>query len=407
MRPLHRAAGAGAALLLLGGHYACWYAPRERPGQPDPDGLAGRLLASSSYEACLWLPYPHQNLGALEGAVDDWPRYLAAAARIANVAEPAVPSFGPFAVPPARELVLCSDLHGRRLVLAARVYPAIAAIARMAGRVADNPWLRGGAVEVSHGPARVVWRGTLWTVETEPPRGLPARGREGVPPALAAFVLPRGAGDFPPGAYRLRRHGDGLELALDGSPASGPGLDLAGLARPPVLVTAAGAEGEQPPAALALFDTRGVLGLPGAAVFHPPGPPGRQRWELPVGGLGGILADRLPRREAAGWSIVALDRQSLSLAAALAPRLSRVLPPGGAPRRGRLRLGLWMAPRPALAIVSRLRRTLQRVPLFERSEVKRWRDWETLLQPLARCARATVHAAAAPDAFRLRLEHCN
>jgi hypothetical protein len=87
--------------LLLLGHVLYWYWPRERAAAPDPGGLPARLLASGAYDACLWAPYPHQNLGVLSGEVADGSAYLAAVARVAEVPPPVLPSFGPFAVPPA------------------------------------------------------------------------------------------------------------------------------------------------------------------------------------------------------------------------------------------------------------------------------------------------------------------
>ena len=123
------------------------YAPRERPAMPDQDGLPARLLASRAFETCFWVPYPHQNVGALARAVEDWPAWLAALARTADLPPPDLPSFGPFAVPPSSEVTACSDSGGDRLLVAAEVYPSIALIAKLAGRLAGNPWLSGGVVE--------------------------------------------------------------------------------------------------------------------------------------------------------------------------------------------------------------------------------------------------------------------
>src|SRR3954467_5109220 len=149
MRRLLRLAVVPILLLVIAGHFFYWYWPRERASAPA--GLPARLLASGEYGACLWVPYPHQNLGKLEGALTDPASYLAAAARVADLAAPGMRSFGPFAVPPSSEIVACSDLDGRRFLLVARVYPGLAAVAKLSGRLADNPWLRGGEIKETQG----------------------------------------------------------------------------------------------------------------------------------------------------------------------------------------------------------------------------------------------------------------
>src|SRR5215470_2934362 len=123
-------------LPLIVGYFLYAYWPRERAAVPS--GLPARLLASGEYGACLWIPYPHQNLGKLEGSIGDPSSYLAAAARVADLPAPVLRSFGPFAVPPSSEIVACSDLDGERFLLVARVYSGLAAVARLSGRVADN-----------------------------------------------------------------------------------------------------------------------------------------------------------------------------------------------------------------------------------------------------------------------------
>ncbi len=115
----------------------------------------------------------------------------------------------------------------------------------------------------------------------------------------------------------------------------------------------------------------------------------------------------MPRGNVAGWSIVALDAGSLAGAAALAPGLARIAPPEVSPAAGsRLRLGLWVEPAPARELVTSIRKLLERVPLVSRREVDRWRDGETLLQPLARCRELSLTSAGPPDAFALRLSGC-
>ncbi|HVR99532.1 MAG TPA: hypothetical protein VMW27_23110 [Thermoanaerobaculia bacterium] len=429
-------------VLVLGaiGHYLYWYAPRERPAVPAPGEMPLRLFASAGYDTCVWIPYPHQNLGALGESVDDGEAWLAAAARFADAPPPVLPSFGPFTLPPSHEIAACSDLDGRRYRAAARVYPVLGSIARLAGRLAGNPWLSGGVVtEVEGQRDQVVehrilveWHGDLWTVTSgegpaAPEGETPSMGEA---PTLGLARLGREVSRFPPGVYRLQRKDGDLELALD-SPVQAPSepppfvsLDLGGLmggkAQGPALLAAAGpawpddSPRPQPPTAIALFDTHDGLRLqqfgelPGGAVFHPQGEKA-ERWSLPGQSAAGLLSGALPKGNVAGWHIVALDAASLRRARVLAPRLSSVVPPdttGSADRGGRLVLGLWFQPRPTLSLVTRIRRVLEKVPLVERRQVRRWRDGETLLAPLVPCDQVSLVATETPASFRLRFHGC-
>ncbi|HJX30062.1 MAG TPA: hypothetical protein VJ885_19330, partial [Thermoanaerobaculia bacterium] len=211
---------------LAAGHYLYWYAPRERAAAPEAGGLPARLLGSGAYDACFWAPYPHQNLAQLQGAIDNGPAWVAAVARVADVPAPVVPAFGPFTVPPASELAGCSDLDGDRFLIVTKVYPSLAAVARLSGRLAENPWLSGGEVTNvrNDGPVpaqrklTIAWREGYWTVSAG--GELPDLAAKDAPSAtfpegLAVFRLLRGPSEFPTGNYRLRREGEDLVLALD------------------------------------------------------------------------------------------------------------------------------------------------------------------------------------------------
>lgn len=420
---------------LAAGHYFYGYAPRERAGSPAPEGLSSRLLASGGYDACFWVPYPHQNLGKLQGAVDDGAAWVGAVARVADLPPPVLPSFGPFTVPPSSEIAGCSDLSGKRFLLVAKVYPILSVVSRLSGKIADNPWLAGGEVrDVTGGdeePAErvmtVAWREGYWTVGTA---GAPALEPGGAPAAaraesLGIFRLLRDVSQFPVGDYLLRRETADLVLALDQAPNQEkpppPEPDLPSRAEPVLLAVAGPAwpasEPEPlPPAAFALFEldeaSRGArissLGsLPGAAVFNAPGE--KPRWGLPAQGIAGLVSKSLPRGNAAGWKINAVDESSLNRAKLLAPRLSRLTPPepdGKLGDGGRLILGLWAKPRPALQVVAEVRKILNGLPLVSRSQVRRWKDWETLLRPLANCQGLELTSTQAPPSFRMELQGC-
>lgn len=425
MRRLLRLAIVLVLLLVVAGYFFYEYWPRERAAVPE--GLPARLLASGGYGACLWMPYPHQNLGKLEGAIGDGTAYLAAAARVADLPAPVMRSFGPFAVPPSSEIAACSDLDGNRFLLVARVYPVLAAVARLAGRIADNPWLRGGEIreergkrdEVEERVLHVEWRDGYWTVRSGDEPAPPAdAAAPAYPPSLGVFHLGQDVSDLPAGSYVLQRQGEDFDVTLAGGAPPPPPPAFVEAADAPALLAVAGqtwpadAERPLPPAAMVLFDAKGEglhlgpLGdLPGVAVFNPPG---EKRWGLPARGLGGLLARNLPHGNASGWSLVALDDASLARAVALAPQISTLVPPAGnGPGAGQVILGIWVKPRPALHLVSEFRGGLEKFPLADRAQVARWRDWETLLSPLAACERASVAATRSPSAFLLRLHGCN
>ncbi len=98
---------------------------------------------------------------------------------------------------------------------------------------------------------------------------------------------------------------------------------------------------------------------------------------------------------------------SLARARKLAPDISRLAPPDGVAAGGvHPRFAVWLEPDPALGLVARLRSGLEHFPLAFPEDVQRWRDWETVLGPVARCERATLWSGTAPDAFRIRLSGC-
>ena len=61
---------AGVVMLLILGHWAWWYRPRARAEAPQPDSTVAALLSEEGYRLAVWMPYPHQNLGYLEGRAE-------------------------------------------------------------------------------------------------------------------------------------------------------------------------------------------------------------------------------------------------------------------------------------------------------------------------------------------------
>src|SRR5436305_2376620 len=134
---------------------------------------------------------------------------------------------------------------------------------------------------------------------------------------------------------------------------------------------------------------------------------GGTRCASPALGRAGLLTDNLPLGNSSGWEVVALDTTSLARAKALAPEVSALVPPDASGADGRLVLGAWLRPGPALRLVTQMRRGLEKVPLIDPRQVQRWRDWETLLAPVSACDRLSLAATRSPSSFRLRLHGCN
>jgi hypothetical protein len=272
----------------------------------------------------------------------------------------------------------------------------------------------------------VTWQESLWMGSSGEPPSPPTHPARAFPETLGIVRLGREVSRFPPGSYLLRHQGDHFELALSSEDANAmpPLLEPDFGKSAPALVAVAGqswpAEEEKPlpPAAFALFEEtagkrRGVRKndlkqLPGAAVFQPES--GGERWLLPGQGLPRFLIGVLPRGKSAGWEISALDSASLARAKALAPQISALVSPesGKEPAAGtpRLVLGLWAEPAGTLEVVRRVHGILDAIPLVDRRQVDRWKSWDTLLTPLARCRKLSLMTTELPPSFRLRIAGC-
>lgn len=382
-------------------HIGRSYLPRVRPAAPRQEDAPAKLLASWRDGAVVWVPYPHQNLGALrraQGATEA----LAAGTRLAGLPSFSLPAFGPFGAPPARELAVATDATGRRLSAVARVYPLIAALARLGGKLAGNPWLAGGDVELSGARrATVSWQGTLWRLDTEPSliSSQRAGGAEAaqveVRPVLAWLRISAPPPPFPAGLYRLERSGTSIQLTngqFSGPPAEPPATGAA-----LQVVTAGAALGSRGPGAFFLWPTQ-AANLAAVAIVRPAS---GESWDLPGEEILSLTGTD-PRSVTEGeWTAEALDRASLERAAAALPALRQLF---AADARGALALGVWLDPAAAAGEVRRVERLLSAVPLVGRAERQRWRDLRRLLEALAGFRQATLLVQQEPGAARLRLE---
>jgi hypothetical protein len=220
------------ALVAGAAHVRYWYAPRERPAAPGAGEAATAVFAASPLPIRLWIPYPHQNLAQLRRR---GPAGVMATLRLFGVELPRLPGFGPFDVPPASAVAVASDARGDRFLAVAQVYPSIAALARAAGRVAGNPWLKGGEVESGGRRLRIGWaEGNVWWVTTEDTADLNAAlaaggTAEGLPAGLAWLRARRDLGPLPAGDYRLAGPADAPRLIFrDAAGVETPVLDLGG-----------------------------------------------------------------------------------------------------------------------------------------------------------------------------------
>ena len=401
-------------LLALAGHLWFHYLPRPRPDVPGRSPVAA-LLEVAEFPAAVWVPYPHQNLARLRRAAGAEPESLLAVARLAGLPSPALPAFGPLALPPSSEIAVASDEAGERFVVVAQVYPAVAAFAKLAGRLAGNPWLRGGDIVVESRPARVSWQGNRWTVAssglspdlTPRPAAPEPAAPEPAAPGLAWIRIRHALDPLPAGLYRLWEPGADLAVSsgaaspATASAATGVESDLAGRLDDfgmflLVYSGALPAFGE-PAQALAFFDQeqQKAMEMPRvAALFEP----GGERWQLPGESLIEFTGRRPVAASASRWSIAAFDSSILDGARRVAPEIDAVA-------ERRLRWGLWLDFSGGLAEVERIARLLDNVPIAPRRQVERWQDARRALAPLAeRYSALTATVSDEPRAFDLRLK---
>lgn len=395
-------------VLLVAGalHYRRYFAPGERAGVASPE-LAALLAEDSPFDSAVWIASPHQNLGALDERVGDLEPYLGELSRLAGVASPKLPRFGPFALPPARELAVGWSGSGERFLGVARVEPGIVWLAQLAGRLAGNPWLAGGRVESAGRAYEVRWRGSLWIVagglpaEIDPARWAAAgAGFDLSGPAIARGLFREAVGPLPPGRFDLLRGPDGLEVRSGELPARDQ----------------AASEWTFPGVALWVSSTdRGPVGGPGLLLL----------WEAAEGAIprvavlqrGGGRSFRLPGESLLelvgagepahrlGWWVRGTQKSARQDALSMVPWFERHLPrPGG--RGGK---GAWLGragrlvPAASARTLELLVSNLEKLPLIPAAEVRRIAAGARLLAPFHDCAAIAFEVWHEPEGVRLKL----
>ena len=376
--------------------------------------LASRLVSESTADRswALWMPYPHQNLPALAGDSESLDRWLDAAMALS---EDSRLRFGPFALPPCRELFV-EGLKDGSVEVVAEVYPGLAWIARAAGTIAGNPWLAGGDVGTPAEPQSVTWRDGLWTVSSRLDVGSPPDSRSAANAStprseIGRLRLESFAGLLPPGDYRIDHSAVDLRIesiGLGDRPAPAfPDLEIPGVAL--LLFSGSGSPDGRAHSGLILFDeTReeslpaagGESGLdiqsmelPGLAVFYRDG---EDRWRLPGEGLAKLL--RLANEEErAGWRVRGWNGSAVESTFDLLENdgNGEELAAGDLAFVAAIDLGR------ARRLVSAVADTLESVPLLGRREAAEWRAWERLLAACPECSRVEVIARSGQASARV------
>lgn len=369
-----------AALLALAGHAYYWYWPRERPVDPTKAGpAADPVWADEGLPMCFWAPYPHQNLAGLARSDSRLSELVQAFETLRGARREALPAFGPFALPPSHGLGLCSDERGDRLLVVAELYPALGLVARLAGRLAENPWLAGGRVETGGRVLEVGWRDGVWTVRTPgttAPLADPGSRPESVRGAGTARVLGlarlrEGWGVVPPDLYRIDRTGADLRLS---SAHLAPGeLDAIAPSDPPIgngislLATVVEAASEPDVEVMAMVESvgSGELLPTFVVLHHGPG----ERWRLPREALAPLLGAEPLESSVDGWRVAAMTPEELARAEALVPALR----PLDSPAVRYLVAAVWLDPGRVGATLRSLADDLERLPVVKRRHVRAWR----------------------------------
>jgi len=396
----------GVALLVfvgVVGHVFYWYWPRRRASIPSSESpVANLVLREAGSEIRVWIPFPHQNLGSLEGRLGDpesmtqsVQEFLGASQRLE------LPSFGPFRVPPATEMALATDRAGTGFVAAARVYPVVAWLFRAAGFLASNPWMGGGDLTLGGREIRVEWRGDLWIARTAGVELDLTSGRAAVGQSLMLLRLGPLPGPVSGGLYRLAASGNRMALTsnLSGGPSSPPGIEPLRFENMAFVWTHLEGSGE----ARAVHSLVAFSGgssrrqeLPALVVA---GTAGSDLWPLPGERVLDAIGAQVFKRSQGRWELRSYDPDSLRRGEDLVAGLEA--------------LALKVGPSPAVTIgyidlvearqiVLGVGEAIHRVPVIGENEARKWLAFARILEDMAGISGLFLWVAE-PDQLELQV----
>lgn len=372
-------------LILLGvaGHIYYWYWPRPHPARPHPQSsAAGLVLGRAGPEMRLWIPFPHQNLASLADHLGKLEAPEVVMEEFLGAATPTLPSFGPFRLPPARDMALAIDQEGRWLYAVARVYPLAAWVFRAAGWLAGNPWMAGGDVRVGDETIRVSWQGRLWIASVQ---DLALSGYEpslDVGPSLALLRLGERIGPVPEGAFRLVADKERLVLSstLNDRPASPD--RTAGLMPEGVILTwtrVSRSQASLQVQSLMALNGLGVDGMGLPPLLNLQGPGDSDVGRLPGEKILDVLGIEARSRSIGSWQLRAYEERLLDRGPELIEwleTLSRSGDPESEMLVGTLEL------EGAGDVFHEIAEILQQVPIIGEAEARRWQALAVILRAL-------------------------
>ena len=398
----------GVTLLsvALFGHWYYWYAPRARTGSPGlKDSTSQIFFGSGDLPVRLWIPFPHQNLAALERAIDDLEGLSEVSSYWISQELASLPSFGPLRLPPARDLVVAGSRNGDRVVVAASVYPVVAWLARAAGRLAGNAWLSGGPVELHGRTVEVEWRDGMWLAaqgEVAVPQGFPVPD---LVPSHGFLGMERPLGPVPDGIYRLDVEARGWRIA-----STEPGAIEASDARPRsalpqglALVAASISQKSVPDSAIEAFVMLADGGEAGEQIAHSViahrgvG----ERWQLPAERLLSGLGFEVSEGTLEGWSLVGYDEGAIRQ---VAGRLSSISDFLGSVDETPLELGIWLNVAETRGALDGVVRTLSALPLPETEQIRLWTMAARSLASLDSSGFLSLRIGGSPSRLEMRFE---
>jgi hypothetical protein len=398
----------GVALLILAlvSHAYYWYAPRPRVGRPGVEDPTSRLFfGARDLPLRVWVPFPHQNLAALEQAIGDLDGLSEVSSYLMSRDLASLPSFGPFRMPPARDLVVAGSPDGSRIVVAATVYPVVAGLARLAGRLAGNAWLAGGPVELHGRTVEVEWRDGMWIAAQGEGAELETLPVPDLQPTHSLVRLEQSLGPVPEGLYRVDVEARGWRI-VSAEPAAMQASEARPLAKLPLglALVAASIGSQSPPNSVIetfvlLSDVGGAGEQIARSVIAHRG--AGERWQLPGERLLSGLGFEVSEGTQDGWSLAGYDEGAVL---EVADQLSSILELLESVDEAPLNLGIWLDLAAARGALDGVVGTLTALPLPATEQIRLWTMAARSLASLDQSGSLSLRIGGLPPRLDMRLE---